>query len=216
MTTSKPDETRVLLLRHAETSAPGFFHGSESDVGLGLRGFLQARRVADRIAAEHPDAVYSSGMRRAVETALPIAEACGLPLLVIEGIRERRMGPMSGMPRSDGWATYEETKDHWIAGRLDFTHEGGESFAAIRDRATSAFGRLLESERGRTVVVVAHGVLNRVLLISLLEGYTPADFDRVPIDFVGVHDLRWDGTILRLAGYSAGEPTPPIARDGAS
>jgi broad specificity phosphatase PhoE len=210
MTTPRPDETRVLLLRHAETSAPGFFHGSESDVGLGPVGFEQARRVADRIAAERPDAVYSSGMRRAVETARPIAEASGLPLLMIEGLRERRMGPMSGMARSAGWSTYEETKDHWIAGRLDFTHEGGESFAAIRDRATSAFLGLLASERDKTVVVVAHGVLNRVLLTSLLEGYTPANFDRVPIDFVGVHDVRWDGSILRLAGYWSGGATLPI------
>jgi probable phosphoglycerate mutase len=212
MTTPTPDETRILLLRHAETSAPGFFHGSESDVGLGPVGFEQARRAAGRIAAERPQAVYSSGMRRAVETARPIALACGLPLLVSEGLVERRMGPMSGMSRSAGWSTYEETKEHWKAGRLDFTHDGGESFAAIRDRATSAFLGLLKSEQGKTVVVVAHGVLNRVLLTSLVEGYTPADFDRVPIDFVGVHDVRWDGSILRLAGYWAGDPTPPIAR----
>ncbi len=43
---SKTLTTRVLLLRHAETAAPDRFHGAESDIGLGARGFLQAEAVA--------------------------------------------------------------------------------------------------------------------------------------------------------------------------
>ncbi len=203
--------TRVLLLRHAETAAPDLFHGAESDVGLGPRGVEQARRVAARIALERPDAVYSSGMRRASETARAIAEACGLPTLDWPGLHERRMGPMSGMPRAEGWPIYEETKGHWIAGRLDFTHDGGESFAAMTDRASAAFRALLDREAGRTVVVVAHGVLNRVLLTSMLDGHSHADFDRISIDFVAVHDLRWDGSRLILTGAWSGEANTPIA-----
>ena len=193
-----PAPTRLLLLRHAETAAPDIFHGAESDVGLGPRGVEQARRVAARIAVERPDAVYSSGMRRASETARAIAEACGLAPLEWPGLHERRMGPMSGMPRAEGWSIYQETKAHWIAGRLDHTHEGGESFAAMRARATASFRALLDREAGRTIVVVAHGVLNRVLLASMLDDHSHADFDRISIDFVGVHDLRWDGTSLVL------------------
>ena len=205
-----PAPTRVLLLRHAVTAAPDHFHGAESDVGLGPRGVEQARRVAARIALERPDAVYSSGMRRASETARAIAGACGLPALDWPGLHERRMGPMSGMPRAEGWPVYEETKAHWIAGRLDFTHDGGESFAAMTDRATSAFRALLDREPGRTVVLVAHGVINRVLLASMVDGHTHADFDRISIDFVAVHDLRWDGSTLALAATWPGDPTPPL------
>jgi broad specificity phosphatase PhoE len=206
-----PHPTRVLLLRHALTAAPDQFHGAESDVGLGPGGFEQARRVAARIAAERPDAVYSSGMRRAAETARVIAEACGLDPLEWPGLHERRMGPMSGMPRAGGWSVYEQTKAHWIAGRLDFTHEGGESFAVMSDRATAAFRALLDREAGRTVVVVAHGVLNRVLLASMLEGHSHADFERISIDFVGVHDLRWDGARLALVETWPGEANTPVA-----
>ncbi len=57
-------ETRILLLRHAETSAPERFHGAESDIGLGERGRRQAVAVAEALAAERPDALYCSGMRR--------------------------------------------------------------------------------------------------------------------------------------------------------
>jgi probable phosphoglycerate mutase len=210
MQPSSMTSTRVYLLRHAETAAPDLFHGAESDVGLGPRGIEQARRVAERIASLRLDAVYSSGMRRAVETARPIAEACQLPLLECPGLHERRMGRLSGRPRSEGWESYEEAKEHWKLGRLDFTHEGGESFAAMSDRATSAFRALLESEAGRRIVVVAHGVINRVLLTSMAFGYTHADFDRISIDFVGVHHLAWDGSTLRLIETWPGEPTPPV------
>ena len=203
-------ETRVLLLRHAETSAPDLFHGAESDVGLGARGLDQARRVADRIAPLRPDAVYSSGMRRAAETAGIVADACGLTLQSWPGLHERRMGTMSGRSHSQGWQVYEETKEHWKSGRLDFTHEGGESFAAMQARSLPAFRSLLDQERGKTIVVVAHGVINRVVLSSMLEGFTPADFDRIIIDFVGVHDLRWDEVTLRLADSWPGDPTPPL------
>ena len=201
--------TRVLLLRHAVTSAPDLFHGAESDVGLGPGGVAQARRVAARIAAARPDAVYSSGLRRASETARAIAEACGLDPREWPGLHERKMGPMSGMPRAEGWTTYEETKRHWVAGRLDFTHDGGESFAAMAARVTAAFRALLDREAGRSAVVVAHGVVNRVLLASMAAGHSHADFDRITIDFVAVHDLRWDGTTLRLHDVWPGEANTP-------
>ncbi len=203
-------ETRVLLLRHAETAAPDLFHGEESDVGLGPRGFEQARRAGERIAAFRPDLIYSSGMRRAAETAEAIALACGLPLLTCRELHERKMGLMSGQPRVEGWPIYEATKEHWKTGRLDFTHQGGESFAAMQARALPAFRSLMDREAGKTVVIVAHGVINRVVLCSMLEGYTPADFDRISIDFVGTHDVRWDGQTLRLIDFHPGEPTPMI------
>ncbi len=204
--------TRVLLLRHAVTAAPDVFHGAESDVELGPGGIEQARRVAARVAAERPDAVYSSGMRRAAETARIIADACGVPALRWPGLHERRMGPLSGVPRHEGWSAYETSKAHWIAGRLDHTHEGGESFAAMSARATEAFRALLDRETGRTIVVVAHGVLNRVLLASMADGHSHADFDRISLDFVGVHDLRWDGITLVLTATWPGEANTPVTR----
>src|SRR4051794_5459463 len=88
--------TRVLLLRHAESSDPSVFHGAESDVGLSERGRRQADAVAGYLAARRPDAVVSSAMRRALDTAGPIARACGLGLLVEPALHERRVGALSG------------------------------------------------------------------------------------------------------------------------
>ncbi len=60
--------TRVMLARHAETAAPNRFHGAESDIGLSELGVRQAERLAEYLSTIGPAAIYSSAMRRAVET----------------------------------------------------------------------------------------------------------------------------------------------------
>lgn len=184
------EETRVLLVRHAETSAPDRFHGAESDIGLGDRGHRQAVAVAQWLASENPSAIFCSAMRRARETAVPIAAACGLAARVEPDLHERKMGPLSGLSREEGLAPYLETRARWAAGETSYTHQGGESYDDIQNRVLPVWRRLTESQRGRTSVMIAHGVVIRVLLTSLLEGQGPGQFERFAIDNAAVNDLR--------------------------
>ena len=62
--------TRVWLLRHAESAVPTVFHGAESDIGLSDRGRRRVDALVPDLAAHNPDAVVSSGMQRAILTAL--------------------------------------------------------------------------------------------------------------------------------------------------
>lgn len=185
--------TRLLLARHAETSAPDRFHGAESDVGLSDWGVRQAERLGQSLQVAGAKGLYCSALRRALDTATPIGRACGLEPVIIEALHERRIGPLSGVSREDGWATYAESKARWIAGDLEFSHPGGESYADIRRRVLPVFEDLASCHRGETIIVVAHGVVIRVALTSLLAGFTPADFDRIAIDFASVNDLWFDG-----------------------
>ena len=186
--------TRLLLARHAETAAPDRFHGAESDIGLSDRGVRQAESLGRVLQEANAAALYCSALRRAVETATPIGRACRLQPIIIEALHERRIGPLSGLSREDGWATYAESKAHWMAGDLEFSHPGGESFAEIRRRVCPVFEELARRHRGETILIVAHGVVIRVALTSLLSEFTPADFDRIAIDFASVNDLWFDGT----------------------
>ncbi|MGE3821601.1 MAG: histidine phosphatase family protein [Isosphaeraceae bacterium] len=184
------EETRVLLLRHAETSAPDRFHGAESDIGLGDRGRGQALAVAQWLARERPSALYTSGMRRALETAAPIGLACGLSAQVEVALHERKMGPLSGLTREEGLVAYTEARARWAAGETSHTHQGGESFDDVKARVLPVWRRLTTDQAGRTLVIVAHGVVIRVLLATVLEGRGPRDFERFAIDNTAVNDLR--------------------------
>jgi broad specificity phosphatase PhoE len=185
--------TRVYLLRHAETADPSIFHGAESDVGLSDRGRRQALQIADHLAALRPDVVVCSGMRRARDTAGPIARACGLQPHVEPLLHERRVGALGGTPTHSPHGPWPETLRRWAAGDTAYAPAGAESFDDVRGRVLPVWERLTAAHAGRTLVVVAHGIVCRVLLLSLLPGWSAADWDRLgPIHNVGLTELVGD------------------------
>jgi probable phosphoglycerate mutase len=206
--------TRLLLARHAETAAPDRFHGAESDIGLSDWGVVQAELLGRWLHPAGAVALYSSSMRRARETANAIGAICGLVPVEKGLLHERHIGPLSGMSREEGWSIYEESKRRWLAGDLEYTHPGGESFADIRRRVVPIFDELAATHAGETFIVVAHGVVIRVAIASLVRGFQPADFDRVAIDFASVNDLWHDGrawTARALNQLAAPSPAKPVA-----
>jgi len=203
-----------LLIRHGETSTPDVFHGAESDIGLSAWGEYQAIRLGESLKDQGAHALYCSAMLRAIATARPIGAACRLDACIVPQLHERRIGPLSGLSRETGWEIYAESKRRWISGDLEFTHPGGESFADIRRRVLPFFEELRARRPGETSIVVAHGVVIRVVLLSLLAGFEPADFDRIAIDFASINDLRWTGTRWNAHALNqvvAPSPAKPVA-----
>ena len=187
--------TRIFLLRHAETANPNVFHGAESDVGLSERGRRQAEQLAPLLAEAQPTAVISSAMRRALDTAAPIATACGLALRIEPELHERRVGALSGTSTQGKEGVWPETLRRWVAGETGYAPPGAESFDAIRDRVLPVWRRLMHEYAGKTLVIVAHGIVIRVLLLSELPGLGPGDWHRLgPIRNLGVNELLWTGT----------------------
>jgi broad specificity phosphatase PhoE len=189
--------TRVLLLRHAESADPTIFHGAESDVDLSERGRLQAERVAAVLAVDKPSVVVSSAMRRAVATAEPIARMAGVPHRLEPALHERCVGTLSGTPTGLRDGVWPDTLRRWIAGEIEYAPDGAESFATIRRRVLPVWHRLAEELDGRTYVIVAHGVVNRVLLLSLLSQFTVADWHRIATSNVGVCELVREAEVWR-------------------
>jgi probable phosphoglycerate mutase len=186
--------TRVLLLRHAETANPLIFHGAESDVGLSERGRRQAEAVAPLLAAEMPDVVVSSAMRRALDTATPIARACGLSSRIEAELHERRVGALSGTPTQRREGVWPDTLRRWIEGDTAFAPPGAESFDDIRRRVLPVWERVTRECAGKTIVLVAHGVVCKVLLCTLLPGWSVADWHRIgPIHNVAISELFHEG-----------------------
>jgi broad specificity phosphatase PhoE len=208
----------IWLVRHAETSRPTVFHGAESDIGLSDLGRRQAAAAADWFAPLGVTAVVSSGMLRARDTAAPTAAACGVPHLIEPDLHERRVGAMSGTSFSSEGGPWPLTIDQWETGDTAFTTPGAESFDDLRRRLVPAFERVAAAHPGGRVVVVAHGVVCKVLLLCLLPGYGPGAWKRlgrVPnlaaSELVGTAD-GWSATGLLqvpppVAALTAGAPT---------
>ena len=181
---------RVFLLRHAETANPLVFHGAESDVGLSERGRAQAEAVAPVLAAFRPGALVSSAMRRALDTAGPIARACRLPIQVEPDLHERRVGELSGTPTGGREGVWPDTLRRWMAGDTAYAPPGAESFDAIHARVRPVWDRLTAGLGGSPLVIVAHGVVCKVLLLRLLSGHSAADWNKLgPSRNVGISEL---------------------------
>jgi probable phosphoglycerate mutase len=160
-----------LVVRHGETSAntDGVWHGS-TDTPLTPRGHEQAERVAARLARECADAVavYASDLRRARDTADPIARALGLEITTEPGLREYDLGRWEGK-------TYRELHvQHrlWDRMREDphYAPHGGESPLGVAERISAALRTISFRHAGSRVVVVSHGGVLSLAFGLLLDG----------------------------------------------
>lgn len=202
--------TRVYLLRHGESADPTVFHGAESDIGLSPRGRAQADMVARYLAGLRPEVLISSAMRRARESALPIARACGLSLIEEPHLHERRVGALSGKPFQGIDGIWTDTLGRWAAGQTDYAPPGAESFDDVQRRVVAVWERLTATHRDKTLVIVAHGFVCKVLLITLLDLFPIADWNRVgPIRNLAITELLSDGD-----GWQALRVNEEIVRQG--
>jgi len=166
----------VWLLRHAETATPGIFHGAESDVELSALGQAQSAALAGWFRELRPTVVVTSHMKRAIATALPTIELLQTPHVVEPDFHERRVGILSGTDFNVSGGMWSETIANWTQGNTSFTTEGAESFDTLRDRVVGAWQRTIERFPGERVMIVAHGVVCKVLVLTLLKQFSPADW----------------------------------------
>ena len=176
-------ETRVWLARHAETTTPTVFHGAESDIGLSSHGERQALAAAEWFQTLRPTRLISSYMLRARRTAEPIARETGLPHLIESRFHERRIGDMSGQPFSTTDGFWPITVREWSSGNTAYTTPDAESFDDLRERLIDAWNDTMTAHAGERIVIIAHGVVCKVLLLCLLKDFGPkrwVELGRVP------------------------------------
>ena len=186
---------RIWLVRHAESTHPHVFNGAETDVGLSETGVRQAEALAAWFQKRQLTAVVSSGMVRAVDTASPVVRVCQVPHTIELDLHERRIGLLAGTEFRIDAGPWPETLRQWTAGNTAYTTPGAESFDEIAARCLAAWERVLAAHPGGRVAVIAHGVVCKVLLLRLLNGYTPTDWGRIGrVSNVAVSELVPDGS----------------------
>ncbi|MBV9820696.1 MAG: bifunctional RNase H/acid phosphatase [Actinobacteria bacterium] len=149
--------TRLLLVRHGVTaySVERRFAG-RSDLELTPDGLEQARLVAGRIAELGPvDAVVSSPLRRARQTAQQIADRLGLDVAVEEGMVETDFGDWDGYTYAEVSRRWPDELARWLADPA-VAPPSGESFETVTRRVRRARDRILARHAGQTVAVVSH------------------------------------------------------------
>lgn len=163
------DTTRVLLIRHgqSEGNAEGRF-GGHTATPLSARGRAQAEATARALAADNFNAIYSSDLARAVETAEPLARLTGLQVRRTEAFRERSVGVMEGLTFEEAAAQHPEQYAALL--QRDFEHVilGGESYGQMLDRAAHKLDQAIEQHRGGRIAIYSHTGTICILVLHLM------------------------------------------------
>lgn len=155
----------LLLARHGQTvwHAENRYAGAGSDIDLTPAGTLQAERLAGWCRTRGIDAVVSSPVRRAVETAEPSALACGVELEIVDDLREVGFGIAEGHTLAE---LDPDVVARFRADPVAYPFPGAEHPDAAADRAAGTLREL--AAREATVLVVAHNTLLRLGLCALI------------------------------------------------
>lgn len=174
--------TRICIIRHGETAwnVEKRIQG-HTDIPLNETGRAQALAMAFNAAHQRFDAIYSSDLARALETAQVLAQREDHKVKPLPQLRERHFGIFQGLTADEGAARHPEAYAHYLARDLDYDFETGESLRQFSRRVADAIDWLVRHHGGQTIAAVCHsGVLDVVYRRATgrpLE--TPRDF-KVP------------------------------------
>ena len=192
-------KTQLLLIRHGETAwnAEHRIQG-QLDIPLSPLGVLQSARLAECLANEPIDAVYSSGQSRAWLTAAPLAARLGLEVIAEPRLRERSFGIFEGLTLDEAAERHPSEFKKWRERDPAWRPEGGESGQQLIDRVLSAVSDIGIKHPSQTVVLVSHGGVLDVLYRAarLLEWHAPREHQMLN---AAINRLTASATPLQLS-----------------
>ncbi|NSX04573.1 histidine phosphatase family protein [Cupriavidus gilardii] len=150
--------THLIVIRHGETAwnRERRLQG-QLDIPLNETGHAQARALAGSLAGEPIDAIYSSDLSRAMQTAAPLSEALGMPVQSEPRLRERCYGTLEGMTYAEVAQQRPEDFARWQARVPDYAPPQGESLRDFHERAIEVVLALVRRHPGERIALVAHG-----------------------------------------------------------
>ncbi len=188
--------TRFLLIRHGLNDYVGRrLAGRLPGIHLNAVGRRQANELASRLDGQPIDAIYSSPLERATETAAPLAQRRGLKVETVESLTEINFGHWSGRLISE--LDQDGDWQKFIHFRSGMRIPGGELRIESQQRVVDFIQRLHETLPGKNVALVSHADVIKAALIFYLGA--PLDYlARIEIDPASISIIELDETNARI------------------
>ncbi len=203
--------TRLFLARHGEVVGHGElrFNG-HTDVDITREGERQMERLGEFLRPMGIEAIYSSDLRRARKGAEIISRIIGVGYRTVPSLREINLGRWEGLTFDEVKRLYPEEADFRFRDLATYRIKGGENIMDLRERVIPALERIIQDHRGRRVLIVAHGGVNRVILAHAM-GLPLENFFRIEQDYgaLNVIDFFDDTPLVRLVN---GGPNQTLSR----
>ncbi len=183
--------TRVYLVRHGTTewNREEIFRG-RVDCGLNETGRAEAAAVAGYFEGVKMDGIYTSPLARAAETAAAIAVGRGMEVVPDPAFIDLDFGEWQGHPLKEVREKYPEMYRAWRERPQEVTFPGGENLDQVRKRAWEGLLRVARENPDRTVVIVSHRVITKVLICAAL-GLDNSHFWQIKQDTTAINCLEY-------------------------
>jgi broad specificity phosphatase PhoE len=188
-------------VRHGETewNALSKVQGN-MDTDLNDVGIKQAEFVANRLAKENIDVLYTSSLKRAKATAQKIAEQANIEVKELHDFREIRLGPWEGLTLNEINEKYAEHYKTYRENPSDFNMPGAETFLQVSERFCNAIHNIVAENRDKKIVIVSHGAAIKAAIISILgidiSHYNKFRVDNASISILNFSDKYHNGVVV--------------------
>lgn len=151
--------TQLCLVRHGQTdwNLEGRYQG-QSDVALNEKGFEQARNLAEQLKEQTFNVIYSSDLKRARQTAEPIANALGMKVQLEPRLREINQGKWEGVLVEDIKARYAEVWSRRTEDPANVRPPGGETVREVSMRVYAALDDAARLFPNGQLLIISHGL----------------------------------------------------------
>jgi broad specificity phosphatase PhoE len=184
--------TRVYLVRHGTTdwNREEIFRG-RLDCKLNETGQAEARALAEYFRDIRLQAIYSSPLSRAMETAQAVAEAKALQVVPHPEFIDIDFGEWQGLPLKEVREKYSELYRLWRERPEAIHFPGGENLARVRARAGEGLQKVVRENPDKTALILSHRVVTKVLICTVL-GLDDSHFWHIKQDTTAVNCIEYN------------------------
>ena len=172
-----------------------------TDTPLNDHGRQQAAALSERVNALEVDAIFSSPLSRAVETAT-LVFGDTQPIITDSSLQEVHFGDWEGMHFADIAREYPEVWQMWLTDWEQTRIPGGEAFPAFRERVVSFVEEVVASHPGRRVALVSHGGCIRSVLAHFFCGSVAKGYWKFKVDNAALAEIEFMGELPILLRFN--------------
>ncbi len=198
--------TRLIFVRHAESESNlnRLFFGAKTNINITEHGRKQANKTAEYLRDTHIDIAYSSNLVRVIQTIKPTVSGREIPFIITKELREIDGGKFDGISWAEIGEKYPNELYIW---KNDFANSklpDGESVEQLQERIISFVEKIVDENRGKTVLVATHACPIRIIINKYL-GKKRSEINSTPwvsnasVSIVDI-DADGEGNIV-LIGY---------------
>ncbi|MCT4618730.1 MAG: histidine phosphatase family protein [Marinisporobacter sp.] len=188
--------TKLYLVRHGQTkwNIESRAQGSKN-VELTDEGRNQAILLAERMKNYKIDAIYSSDLDRAYETAKILGKTLNVEVKKIDRLREMSFGEWEGLTNEEIQKNYQEHYTVWRNDPHEANIPGGEKLLDVQKRGLDVIYRIVKENENKNIIVVSHGVTIKSIILGVMD-----------IDLSYFYKIRQDNTSMNLIEYKSYGP----------